>query len=152
MSAVWDVPLERWHAERVACALTAKDRRWLSVAAKFAQRSTQRCRVGAIAVRGGRVVAAGWNRHRNTPDAVEGWFWRCSEHAEVSLLRQLGDARGVTVYVLRLGRDGRWRYARPCLRCQAALDDAGVSAVVWSTDGDDALDVVGGPLASSRRG
>lgn len=147
-----DPVLPVWHDEVAACTLTAKDRRWLAVAAKAAARSMLRCQVGAVAVRGGTPVALGWNRARNTPGAVAGRYWRCSEHAEVALLRQLGDPVGVTVYVVRLGRDGRWRYARPCLRCQAALDAAGVGAVVWSSPGDDGtLPAVAVPTRAGAR-
>ena len=44
--------------------------------------------VGAVIVRGGRIVAAGWHRKAGTP------------HAEVHALRMAGElAKGATLYV-----------------------------------------------------
>lgn len=71
--------------------------------------------VGAVIVRGGRIVAAGWHRKAGTP------------HAEVHALRMAGElARGATLYVTlepcaHYGRTG------PCAR---AVAEAGIRRVV----------------------
>ena len=71
--------------------------------------------VGAVLVRGGRVVGAGWHRKAGT------------EHAEIHALRMAGElARGATLYVTlepcsHTGRTG------PCAR---AVIEAGVKRVV----------------------
>ncbi|MBP5201035.1 MAG: bifunctional diaminohydroxyphosphoribosylaminopyrimidine deaminase/5-amino-6-(5-phosphoribosylamino)uracil reductase RibD [Schwartzia sp.] len=71
--------------------------------------------VGAVLVKGGRIVGAGWHRKAGT------------EHAEVHALRMAGDlARGATLYVTlepcsHTGRTG------PCAK---ALIEAGVRRVV----------------------
>ena len=71
--------------------------------------------VGAVIVRSGRIVAAGWHRKAGTP------------HAEVHALNMAGDlAKGATVYVTlepcsHYGRTG------PCAK---ALVEAGVARVV----------------------
>ncbi|MDY2685514.1 MAG: bifunctional diaminohydroxyphosphoribosylaminopyrimidine deaminase/5-amino-6-(5-phosphoribosylamino)uracil reductase RibD [Selenomonadaceae bacterium] len=71
--------------------------------------------VGAVIVRGGRIIAAGWHRKAGTP------------HAEIHALRMAGDlARGATLYVTlepcsHYGRTG------PCAK---AVAEAGIKRVV----------------------
>ena len=71
--------------------------------------------VGAVIVRGGRIVAAGWHRKAGTP------------HAEVHALRMAGElAKGATLYVTlepcsHYGRTG------PCAK---AVAEAGVKRCV----------------------
>jgi pyrimidine deaminase RibD-like protein len=92
-----------------------------------------RWKVGCIIVQGSRVLALAANAERNDPAVLGGEFWHSSVHAEVAALRLAGDARGATAYVARVGRDGAVRHAQPCVRCQQALDEAGVSAM-WTSD------------------
>ncbi len=92
-----------------------------------------RWRVGCVLVRSGRVLAAAANSVRNDPSICADTPWLSSEHAEMAALRLAGDARGATVYVARLGSDGTWRHAQPCLRCQYKLDEQGIVAI-WTSD------------------
>ena len=84
-------------------------------------------------VRSGRVLAAAANTVRNDPANCGSAPGRASEHAEMAALRLAGDAEGATAYVARLGADGTWRHAQPCLRCQHVLDRFSIHAV-WTAD------------------
>ena len=90
-------------------------RRALEIARYAKGRTSPNPLVGALVVRGGRIVGEGWHRKAGTP------------HAEVHALRQAGeDAAGATVYVT----------LEPCAHygrtppCAEALIEARVSRVV----------------------
>ena len=57
-------------------------------------------------------------------------------HAEVAVLRQLRgrDLHSATLYVARLNRNQVAAMSRPCIACQAVIEYAGVSKVVYTTD------------------
>jgi pyrimidine deaminase RibD-like protein len=107
--------------------------RWLEVAAKMAAVSDGKWRVGCVIVRGGRVLAAASNTVRNDPATCRDTLWESTEHAEMAALRLAGNPKRATVYVARIGRDGAWRHAQPCRRCQEVLDEHEVR-VVWTSD------------------
>ena len=66
--------------------------------------------VGAVIVRGGRIVAAGWHRKAGT------------SHAEVHALRMAGElAKGATLYVT----------LEPCPMCAGAILNAHLPRVVY---------------------
>jgi pyrimidine deaminase RibD-like protein len=128
------VQLPRWHAEPQAAQIrSTRDLRWLRRAAKAAAAVDGRWRVGCVLVRSGSVLSVAANTLRNDVWALDGQSWQASEHAEMAALRLAGDVGGATAYVARIGADGVWRHAQPCLRCQHHLDRHGVHAV-WSSD------------------
>lgn len=128
-----DRELENLYREPTARYRSHRDARWLRLAAKAASTATGRWRVGCVIVRGGRVLAVAANSPRNEANTCPGRLWHMSEHAEEAAVRMTGSARGATAYVVRVGRDGRWRHAQPCIRCQALLDEFEIKAV-WSAD------------------
>ena len=66
--------------------------------------------VGAVIVRDGRIIAAGWHRKAGTP------------HAEVHALRMAGElAKGATLYVT----------LEPCVMCAGAMVQCRMSRVVF---------------------
>lgn len=112
--------------------ITTSDLRWLRHALTQADQAPHvRWRVGAVLVRGGRVVGTGYNRYRNNPSQVE--VGEVSYHAEEVALRRAGDARGATLYVARITRSGELGLAKPCHRCMSDIIGAGVSSVLWTT-------------------
>jgi pyrimidine deaminase RibD-like protein len=128
------VHLEVWHdIPRHPKLRSNRDLRWLARAAKVAEMADGRWRVGCVLVRSGRVLAAAANSMRNDPMVCGDELWLSSEHAEVAALRLAGDATGATAYVARIGSDGSWRHAQPCLRCQHWLDKYSVHSV-WTSD------------------
>jgi pyrimidine deaminase RibD-like protein len=85
--------------------------------------TTHRQRVGAVVVRGGRVLAKASNQS--------------GRHAEVRALSQLwgSECAGTTVYVARLPRDVTVArsMARPCAKCERFMRRLGVKRVVYTT-------------------
>lgn len=95
---------------------------FLALAARTAKRSTHTSYThAAIVVRGGAIVAVGFNSAMG--------------HAEVRALRKLWPSKraGVRVYSLRFTRTGRLAMAKPCAMCDAYMRGAGVKSVAWST-------------------
>lgn len=102
----------------------ADERRCLAEAVALAERGRFRVEpnppVGALVVRGGRVVGRGWHRAYGGP------------HAEVEALRAAGArARGATVYV-SLEPCSHAGAAKKTAPCVGALAAAGVARVVWA--------------------
>ncbi|MFF4410639.1 hypothetical protein [Streptomyces sp. NPDC001404] len=105
--------------------------RYLTIALKEASRSTCRFRVGAVLVKGGRILSRSCNRRRNSPHTD---FRHATFHAEEMLMRSTDAPRRAVVYVARLGNSGVPLLARPCLRCQRLLQSCGVTVVHYTTD------------------
>lgn len=90
--------------------------------------------MGAVLVRGGRVLAAASNDLRN-PASTDGIpFLECSTHAEVATLKRAKRTHGSTIYIARVTRSGRRGLAKPCVRCEADLVAAGVRQAIWTID------------------
>lgn len=105
--------------------------KYLSLAMKRAVDSQCRYRVGAVLVRGGRVLGGACNKYRNNPFID---FQNASFHAEEVLLRRTRRPQGAVVYVARVDNRGRPLLARPCQRCQQALAAYGVVRAHYTTD------------------
>lgn len=90
--------------------------RFLRLALRVSRHSTHpRHQLGAVVVRGGKVLSQACNLHR---------WGRC---AEVRALRPHLDLRGSTLYVAR----SNGRMSRPCARCMEAIRASGVGAIVY---------------------
>jgi len=119
---------------------TRSDMRWLeralATAAGNSVLDAGGYRLAAIAVRGGRLLGRGVNRHRNDPMGCPGaprQAW--SVHAEVSCLRRVPDAAGATLYVARITPGGRPGLAKPCKDCAQVAVDRGISRIVYTSSG-----------------
>lgn len=110
--------------------------KYLRLAELFAVRSNyDRWPVGAVLVKGGRVIAGASNDLRNPANMGGVPFEKCSVHAEVAVLRRAKKAHGSTIYVARMLRTGELGMAKPCKRCQKYLVRAGVRQAIWTIDG-----------------
>lgn len=111
----------------------------MRLALKQAQSSKfNRARVGAVIVKGGRVLGSGSNRigftkyiHRSYPESVH-----AEQQALLSSIRQrkLHDLEGATIFVSRINRCGMPKYSRPCPDCHTLLTNAGLKKVVYTTN------------------
>lgn len=109
--------------------------KYLQRAESFAVGSNyERWPVGAVVVRGGRMLAGASNDLRNSASMDGVPFEECSVHAEVAALKRVKNAQGSTVYVARVLKNGRRGLARPCKRCQRQLKAAGVRQAIWTID------------------
>jgi deoxycytidylate deaminase len=108
----------------------------LLLALKTATSSDERFKVGAVAVSGGRVLGVACNKSRNHPTVLEDEDIKSQAGicAERRLLATLGNkAKGVTIYVARVKKDGSFGLSEPCDRCKEALDSSGVKRVIYSS-------------------
>jgi deoxycytidylate deaminase len=87
---------------------------------------------GAVAVSGGRLLAASTNKFRPFNPKSS-----CSVHAEVSALRMLfkTNVKFVDLYVARV-TNSLVRYSKPCVKCQKFIDDTGIVSRVYYTNND----------------
>lgn len=112
--------------------ITSSDIRWLNRALTQAEQAPhEQWRVGAVLVRGGRLLSVGFNRYRNDPSQVD--LAGVSYHAEAVAIRKAGFTEGATLYVARVTRSGDLGSAKPCARCQRLIAHHGVHTVVWTT-------------------
>lgn len=111
----------------------------IRLARKAALRSKFKHRLGAVIVKGGRVLSVGTNAIRYTkylpnrkyPESVH-----AEEAAIVRLLqsRRQDDLVGADIYVCRVNRNGQPRLARPCPSCEALIHAVGIRNVYWTTN------------------
>ena len=112
----------------------------MRLAFKVARESKfERARVGAVVVRGSRVLSTGCNRigfSKYLPDRR----FRESVHAEAQAILELlkhrrGDELvGSTMYVSRINNSGFARLSRPCPACKRLLEAVGIRKVFYTTD------------------
>ncbi|MCC2280936.1 hypothetical protein LKL35_37090 [Streptomyces sp. ET3-23] len=104
--------------------------RYLVIALKEAAHSECRYKVGAVLVKGGRVLGRSCNRRRNSPRTD---FRHATFHAEEALMRGTDIPPRTVVYVARLSRTGAPLLARPCPRCQRLLAARGITLAHYTT-------------------
>lgn len=109
----------------------------LARARDMALESNCRQRVGAVVVKGGRVLAAACNRDYNDPAYLEDEKVAmhasiCAERRALALIPDEA-AKGAIVYVVRAGRneDNAYACSKPCKRCEKVLKAARVKRVVY---------------------
>jgi len=116
--------------------VSRRDLSFIKSALKTAANSTgmEKFRLGALAVKSGRVLSFGSNSSRNKPsDWIPRDAW--STHAEEACLRRMPDgSEGATLYVARVGRSGKPLLSRPCDMCMEIARDYGVSRIVFTSE------------------
>ena len=108
----------------------------LLLALKTAKASTERFKVGAVDVSGGRVIGVACNKGRNHPTILEAVDIKqqASVCAERRLLASLGEkSKGAVIYVARAKKNGDFGMSKPCDRCKKMLNDKDVKRVVYSS-------------------
>lgn len=117
--------------------LSNRDRSFLSLAMELSLKSDMKQRHGAVIVRGGRVLALGWNLMKNDPNNVSDEHAKmfCSMHAERMAIAKCRKAAGATIYIAR-NKSGKARHSKPCAECSYAIVQAGISRVVYTIDKD----------------
>lgn len=107
-----------------------------NAAYKVAKTSTfHRHRLGAVVVRGHRILATGSNSIRYSKEIKEGTL-----HAEEAAILKLLKSRrqhllsGADIYVSRVRPNGTVGLARPCDRCMDLIQSVGISRVFYTTN------------------
>lgn len=114
--------------------LSKKDTAYLSMATYMASLSKARRKHGAVIVKGGSVLATGFNKDRNHPNNVSEEHIKdyCSVHAEVDAMKKAGATKGATIYVARVNSFGNQMMSRPCSRCYKKIKQSGIKKVVYT--------------------
>lgn len=120
-------------------ALSRKQTLLMNRTLHYAAKSKCHQQHGAIVVKSGRVVGSSCNKNINNPahfcnDLFNEYREYISLHAEVAALRNVSPdvARGSTVYVGRLLKNGTPGFSRPCSECEKFLNSLGVKRVVYT--------------------
>ena len=118
---------------------SGKIRRYMDLAKRMAQQSAfPDYRHGAVLVKGSvRNAATNKDNYCSFGSRFQKEHaGRTTLHAELGAI--LGVDRsiteGATVYVARIGREGKYRISKPCSMCHAALKHVGVKRVVYTID------------------
>lgn len=92
-------------------------------------------RLGAVVVKGGRVLSTGYNEVRYTKELGNPTL-HAEQAAILKLLKQrrLTDLVGATLYVTRFTRGGRIGCSRPCGDCEALIRSVGIKEIFYTTD------------------
>ena len=99
----------------------------------------ERARVGAVLVKGNRLLSVGKNSVRQRRHSFPR-KWNNSVHAEqdaiLSALHTCGatGVRGATLFVSRINRKGERRNACPCTSCRAMIIEVGLKQVVYTNE------------------
>lgn len=109
-----------------------------------------------MAIRGGKPIAFGVNKRRHTKD---GSVFFCSTHAEIDLMKKLGDKiKDCKIFVYRFNNTNHAtarepKCGKPCPLCQHVLKKAGAKKVFYmNMDGEvemmknqDMISLIGSP-------
>jgi len=94
-------------------------------------------RMGAILVRGKKIVSSGYNRFTGETDKIARKYnienlW--SLHAEMdAIIHCQGNYKELTVFVSGTKKNGRPMYCRPCNKCLKIIRACGIKNVYYST-------------------
>ena len=83
---------------------------------------------GALLVKGGCIVALGYNKPRNAHLAIT----RASIHAEEVAIKKAKNTKGAMLIVVRINSRGMAMSSKPCNQCQELIKSAGIRKVVYT--------------------
>lgn len=131
-----------------------KVERFLDLARSLAEHSdVYKYKHGACIVKKGKVLSHGFNQYKSHPLQRR---YNLSEkttitkeaphyvHAEIKALSKLKgiDLSECEIYVYRLNYEGKNAISRPCAACMAAIINAGIKKIIYTTDTGYAQEVV----------
>ena len=112
----------------------------IRIAIKIAHESKfKRARVGAVVVRGNRVLSTGCNRIGFSKYLPNRSF-RESVHAEAQAILELlkhkrgNELVGSTMYISRINNSGVARFSKPCSFCSRLIESVGIKRVFYTTN------------------
>lgn len=116
--------------------MNSRERRLLARALEVSKNSTCAQKHGVVIAAGNRVLAVAVNTDRNNPAICSDPRREAAYHAEINALKQLRgiDLSGATLYSARTNRRGMARLAKPCVRCAAAIEQAGIKKTIYTEE------------------
>ena len=114
--------------------ISAKDRELISFTKKVALKSVMPYRAGAVIIKGGRVIATGFNRASPASLKSDLYLPHSYIHAELDAIlsvdkeRVQGSIMAVFIYTKRSGRVAK---SEPCACCKKLLKEYGVREVLF---------------------
>ena len=104
--------------------VSSRIKRFIDIAYEEALKSNGVQKIGAILVRGGKIVSRGHNSYFN------------GRHAEDACLSSLwkSEIQGCTLFVVRKRRNQVFGLSKPCKDCERLIRDARVKKVVFTTN------------------
>lgn len=110
---------------------------YLNKAIEEAKKSRHRHRIGAVVFKRKRIISYGHNEAPRSARNLHPRFykWPGSIHAEIAaILKAKTDLRGCSILVIRINRDNKLMYSRPCKYCMMYLEYVGIKKVFYSTN------------------
>lgn len=106
------------------------------IAAREAMKSSfKRHRLGAVIVKGGRILSTGFNKHGyNSVSSLPTMHAEASAISKLLKQRRLHDLAGSEIYVSRFTKAGRVGMARPCPNCLVLIRSVGITKIHYTTD------------------
>lgn len=126
------------HIDSLNPRLSRKQTSFLNLAMRVSASSDCVQKHGAVIVRGGSVLAVGHNKWRNILSNVVTNAYNnqrngdVAVHAEIDALSRVSNPNGATIYIARISPKGKPLLSKPCPACAKALDDAGISKIVYT--------------------
>lgn len=108
--------------------------KFFDLASKLAKQSTHHQHFfGAVIVDKNKIVSVGTNKVQTHPKSKHSYNML---HAELSALfsAKWKDLKGCDIYVYRENLHGKSGMSRPCKVCEAALREAGIRKVYYTTE------------------
>lgn len=102
----------------------------IEIAINEAQKSTSRYRLGAVAIKNGKVVAKGYNRDDPHP-FLKRRYGFYSIHAEAITVLRSRYYNADTLVVVRIKKDNSISCSYPCKKCQQVLKNSSISKVIY---------------------
>jgi len=112
----------------------------IRLANKEANKSTFYYKLGAIIVKGNRVLATGHNSiaHCKLND------FKNSRHAEMDAILHILKNRnglsllaGSTIYVSRITKGGETALAKPCSKCMSLIKSVGIKRIIYTKNSEE---------------
>lgn len=112
--------------------------RFIQVAIEEAKKSDHsRYKVGAVIFDKKHLISKGHNYTQRSAKHLHPKFqkWPGSVHAEVdTILKAKTELRGLSIFVVRIGSDDKFRNSRPCKYCRIYLRHVGLKHIYYSID------------------
>jgi deoxycytidylate deaminase len=108
-----------------------KNKRYVHLAEKLAEKSTSKFRLGCVIVKKGRVVSVGYNSMEKTHPKSPTYGNHLHSEIRALISTSKEDLYNSTVYVVRIKRDGSLGSSRPCPVCYEALKLANIKRIYY---------------------